>query len=73
VTHIRLCKMPEERSRAYFSVTIYAARLAASSLVSDMSGILGCGLSKKSAIFEASRLGIRAIVAKGGTASLPVL
>jgi hypothetical protein len=31
-----------------------------------MSGILGCGDSKKNAIFDASKSGMRAIVAKGG-------
>ena len=50
----------------YLSVAIYAARSAASVRESDMFGILGCGSSKKAAIFAASKSGLFAIVANGG-------
>jgi len=50
----------------YLRLAIYAARSAASVRDKLMSGIFGCGLSRKNASFVASKSGFFAIVAKGG-------
>ena len=64
--HGALCRRDSIFLPSYLRLAIYAARSAASVRDKLMSGIFGCGSSRKNASLAGSKSGFAAIVAKGG-------